>query len=68
MKFVSPRDGYKELVEVTLNCINIKPSLGVSIKRAETITKARLISKVIYVLRIFLLSKQNSLKKKIIRL
>ena len=57
------RDDYKELVELALIYVGIKPSLGITIKRPGAVSKARWMSKVIYALKICLLSKQNSIKE-----
>ena len=56
------RDDYKELVKLALIYIGIEPSRGITLQRPGAISKARWMSKVIYALKIVLLSKQNLLQ------
>ena len=53
---------YKELVKLALLHIEIQPLCGITLQRPGSVSKARLMSKVIYALKIILLSKQNSLQ------
>ena len=62
LKFSGLRDDYRELVNLALIYTKIQSSLGFTPQRPGAVSRARWMSKVIYSLKIVLLSHQNSVK------